>query len=195
MPRSGFYHDSDIYIGSLLRTLITAKPKANLLELGTGIGLSLAWMIDGMDKESQLTTIDNDPELIAIANEFFGSDKRVDIVCADGSEWIKAYHGDQFDLIFADAWPGKYSDLEEVLALVSNGGFYVIDDMSTQPNWPQGHQSKVDDLIKKLESRKDFTLTKMNWSTGIIICSKEPPDSIQATSLTISNIFKTINYK
>jgi predicted O-methyltransferase YrrM len=37
-------------------------------------------------------------------------------------------------LIFADAWPGKYSDLEKALKLVKPGGFYIIDDMLTQPN-------------------------------------------------------------
>jgi predicted O-methyltransferase YrrM len=56
---------SDIYIGTLLKTLITSKPNSNLLELGTGIGLPLPWMIDGMDSTSKLTTVDNDPELIS----------------------------------------------------------------------------------------------------------------------------------
>ena len=72
-------------------------------------------------------------------------------------------------MVFADAWPGKYSEIAEVLALVKIGGFYVIDDMSTQPNWPNGHQQKVDTLIAYLEERTDFNLTKINWSTGIII--------------------------
>ena len=56
----GFSMPSDLYIGNLLKTLITSKPHSNLLELGTGIGLSLSWMVDGMDSKSMLTTIDND---------------------------------------------------------------------------------------------------------------------------------------
>jgi predicted O-methyltransferase YrrM len=84
----GFSMPSDIYVGTLLKTLITSKPKSNILELGTGIGLSLSWMIDGLDSESRLTTVDNNSELIKIANEFFGTDSRVEIVCQDGSEWI-----------------------------------------------------------------------------------------------------------
>ena len=44
-----FSMPSDYYVGSLLKTLIASKPKSRLLELGTGIGLSLSWMIDGMD--------------------------------------------------------------------------------------------------------------------------------------------------
>ena len=169
----GFTMPSDLYIGSLLKTLITSKPNSNILELGTGIGLSLSWMVDGMDSNSKLITVDNDPELTKIALNCFGHEKRVEIVCADGTEWIKNYAGDKFDLIFADAWPGKYSEINETLDLVKIGGLYIIDDMLTQPNWPDGHQELVDKLIEYLENREDFNLTKMNWSTGIIIATKK----------------------
>lgn len=169
----GFTMPSDLYIGTLLKTLITSKPKSNLLELGTGIGLSLSWMIDGMDSESKLTTVDNDPKLTQIAHNYFDEDKRVEIICVDGTEWIKNYTGDKFDLIFADAWPGKYSEIDEVLDLLKVGGFYIIDDMLVQANWPDGHQENVIRLIEYLENREDFNLTKMNWSTGIIIATKK----------------------
>ncbi|MEZ5042638.1 MAG: class I SAM-dependent methyltransferase [Saprospiraceae bacterium] len=169
----GFTMPSDPYIGTLLKTLITTKPKANLLELGTGIGLSLSWMIDGMDAASKLTTVDNDPALTAIAQHYFGENENVDIVCLDGTTWIKNYAGPPFDLVFADAWPGKYSEIEAILALIKVGGFYVIDDMSARSDWPVGHQAKVDQLIDYLENRADFNLTKMNWSTGIIIAVRK----------------------
>ena len=169
----GFTMPSDLYIGTLLKTLITSKPEANILELGTGIGLSLFWMIDGMDADARLITVDNDPELTQIAESHFGNDERVQIICQDGAEWIKSYTGEKFDLVFADAWPGKYSQIDEVLDLIKVGGFYVIDDMLAQPNWPEGHQEKVYELIEYLENRNDFNLTKMNWSTGIIIAVKK----------------------
>ncbi|WP_299222312.1 class I SAM-dependent methyltransferase [uncultured Aquimarina sp.] len=169
----GFTMSSDLYVGALLKTLISSKPKSNILELGTGIGLSLSWMIDGMDSESTLITIDNDPALISIAQDFFGNDRRVSIVCEDGTKWLRAYKGKKFDLVFADAWPGKYSEIDEVLELIRIGGFYVVDDMNTQENWPDGHQKNVDQLIGYLEGREDIFLTKMNWSTGVIIAVKK----------------------
>ena len=168
----GFTMPSDLYIGTLLKTLLSSKPNGRFLELGTGIGLSLSWMMDGMDEGSKLITIDNNPELIAIAKQYFGEDERVEIVCEDGSKWIKEYDGEKFDLIFADAWPGKYSETEEVLNFIKVGGYYIIDDMTAQPNWPDGHDKNVAELIKYLEEREDFTLTKMRWSTGIIIAVK-----------------------
>ena len=169
----GFNMPSDIYIGTLLKTLISSKPGAHVLELGTGIGLSLAWMIDGMDQNSRLITIDNNRELIAIAQHYFGKYKRVKILCEDGSTWIKGYKGAKFDLVFADAWPGKYSEIDEILEMINIGGFYVIDDMKPQPNWPEGHDEKAEGLVAYLESRNDLSLTKMNWSTGVIVAVRK----------------------
>tara|TARA_R110002167_G_scaffold54785_3_gene156040 strand:- start:86 stop:667 length:582 start_codon:yes stop_codon:yes gene_type:complete len=165
----GFTMPSDLYIGTLLKTLISSKPKGNFLELGTGIGLSLSWMVDGMDADSTLTTVDNDPLLTEIAHTYFGTDDRVQIVCQDGSKWIDNYKGELFDLIFADAWPGKYSEIDKILNMVKVGGFYIVDDMTAQPNWPEGHDTNVDRLVSYLEDRPDFNLTKLNWSTGLII--------------------------
>jgi predicted O-methyltransferase YrrM len=169
----GFTMPSDMYIGTLLKTLISSKPGAHVLELGTGIGLSLSWMIDGMDENSRLITVDNDPELISIAKGYFGKDERVQIICDDGSEWIKNYQGDAFDLIFADAWPGKYSEIDEVIELLKVGGFYIIDDMTVQSNWPDGHDKNVNRLVAYLEDRTDINLTKMNWSTGLVLAVKK----------------------
>lgn len=167
-----FTMPSDLYIGNLLRTLVATKPNSKFLEIGTGIGLSLSWMIDGMDNNSNLITIDNDPKLIEIVKFFFDNDKRVEIICTDGSKWIKNYKEGKFDLIFADTWPGKYTEIDETLDLLKIGGLYVIDDMNPQANWPEDHPNKVNTLINYLDSREDLHITKLNWSTGIIIATK-----------------------
>jgi len=169
----GFTMNSDLYIGSLLKTLATAKPQANILELGTGVGLTLSWMLAGMDTQSYITSIDNDPQLIELVQRYLGDDPRLTLICTDGADWIQQYQGEPFDLVFADAWPGKYSELEEILALIRTGGLYVIDDMQPQPNWPDGHQDKADKLIAYLKKRADFHLTQLDWSTGVIIAAKK----------------------
>jgi len=168
----GFTMPSDLYIGSFLKTLMVSKPSGRFLEIGTGIGLSLSWMIDGMDADSFLISIDNDQQLTAIAENYFGDDQRVELICENGTEWINGYTGEKFDLIFADAWPGKYSEIDEVLDLIKVGGFYIVDDMTKQPNWPEGHEENVKSLVAYLEKREDLTLTKLNWSTGVIMAVK-----------------------
>ncbi len=168
----GFTMPSDERAGSLLRTLVATKPNGHFLELGTGMGLSLSWMVDGIDSGSQVVSIDNDQSLIDLVSLEFEQDTNVTLTCVDGAEWIRNYSGPAFDLIFADAWPGKYELLEETLEMVKPGGLYIIDDMCEQPNWPEGYADKADKLSKHLLSRTDFTITQLNWSTGIFICVK-----------------------
>lgn len=169
---SGFDMASDGKAGSLLRTLVASKPQGRFLELGTGIGASLCWMLDGMDSESSIVSVDNNQDLISFSEQLFGDDPRLELVREDGAEWINNYHGLEFDLIFADAWPGKYSCLEETLALIKPGGFYVIDDMLPQPNWPDGHAEKAEKLTDHLAARTDLILSMIEWSTGIIVATK-----------------------
>lgn len=163
---------SDLYIGPFLKTLVGSKRNGNFLELGTGMSLSLIWLVDGMEQSSKITSVDYDQQLTDIANKFFEDDSRVDIVCQDGSEWVLANLGQKYDLIFADTWAGKYTEIDEVLEMLKVGGIYVIDDMNEQPNWPEGHAKKAGNLISYLENREDLNIVKMNWSTGVIMATK-----------------------
>jgi predicted O-methyltransferase YrrM len=170
---NGFTMPSDILTCSLLRTLAASKPAGKFLELGTGTGLSTSWILDGMDSRSTIISLDNDETLLKIAQTSLGHDKRLNLVCADGEEWVKANIGQKFDYIFADTWHGKYLLVDEVLDMVDKGGFYIVDDMLPQLNWPEGHQEKAIDFIKYLENRTDLFVTKQHWATGIIIAVKK----------------------
>lgn len=170
---SGFTMASDIKTCSLLRTLAASKPGSELLELGTGTGLSTSWILDGMDNLSTLVSIDNDQSLLDIAERFLGNDKRLSLVNTDGGEWIQANRHLKFDYIFADTWHGKYLLLDETLDMLKKGGLYIIDDMIPQPNWPEGHHEKATKLLQYLDSRNDLLLTKQVWATGIVIAVKK----------------------
>lgn len=170
---SGFTMASDPHTCSLLRSLAASKPYGSFLELGTGTGLSTSWILDGMDRESILISIDNAAEYLDIAKQFLSDDKRLKLVLADGEEWLKENRRRKFDFIFADTWHGKYLMLEETLAMLNKGGIYIIDDMLPQPNWPEGHPEKATQLIKDLEAREDLILTKLVWASGIIIAVKK----------------------
>ena len=170
---SGFTMPSEVLTCSLLKTLAASKPGGKFLELGTGTGLSTTWILDGMDDDSKLVSIDNDETLLAIAKENLGVDRRLQLICTDGGEWIKQNAGQKFSFIFADTWPGKYLLLDEVLEMVEKGGIYIIDDMLPQQNWPTGHTEKATKLIDDLDTRDDIILTKMGWATGIVIITKK----------------------
>src|SRR5678815_1601457 len=81
--RLGFSMNADTQAASLLRTLAATKPGGRFLELGTGTGLSTAWILAGMDKQATLVSVDNDADCLAIAREFLGTDSRLQLVCQD----------------------------------------------------------------------------------------------------------------
>lgn len=169
---SGFTMASEPLTGSLLRTLAASKPAGRFLELGSGTGLSTAWLLDGMDSESHLTTVDNDEGVLSILRRHLGADLRLSVICADADEFLQSLHGRQFDFIFADTWSGKYRLLEEALNVLAPAGLYVIDDMLPQPNWPEGHAEKVADIIGTLEQLKTFRVTKLSWASGVVLVTK-----------------------
>jgi predicted O-methyltransferase YrrM len=170
---SGFSMASDVLTCSLLRTLAASKPAGKMLELGTGTGLSTSWILDGMDEQSSLISVDNDPVFLNIADNFLKDDHRLQLITADGGQWVEANRHKKFDYIFADTWHGKYLMLDEVLAMLNPGALYIIDDMLPQPNWPEGHQEKAVKLVNDLAAKPDLLLTKQVWATGIIIAVKK----------------------
>ncbi|MET1057605.1 MAG: class I SAM-dependent methyltransferase [Pedobacter sp.] len=167
-----FKMPSDLKTGSLLRTLSASKPSGHFLDIGTGTGLSLAWIAEGANETSRIISIDINSEFQQVAAEAFAEDQRITIVCADGNEWLTFYDGAQFDLIFADAMPGKFDVLDQTLSLVKVGGYYLIDDLLPQPNWPEGHPQRVEVLLETLKQRSDFVQTTLNWSTGLMLFTR-----------------------
>ncbi|MEL6385671.1 MAG: class I SAM-dependent methyltransferase [Cyanobacteria bacterium J06626_18] len=168
----GFDKASESKTGALLKVLAAAKPGGNFLEIGTGTGVSAAWILQGMDDRSTLISIDTDASVVAVANRFLGTDKRVSFICQDAVQWLQANPSSQFDFIFADALPGKFVELDLALAVLKRGGLYIIDDLSPQENWPADHASKVLTLISAIESRSDLKSVRMVWASGLMVAVK-----------------------
>jgi len=165
----GFAMASASMTGALLKTLAASKPAGRLLELGTGTGVSTAWLLAGMDRDSTLVTVDNDAAAQRIARRHLDSDPRIDLRIADGVEWLEQDPEPRFDLIFADAWPGKFERLELALGLLNRGGIYIIDDLLPQDSWPDGHAPRVPKLIDRIEAMPGFTSVRMAWASGLLL--------------------------
>ena len=166
---SGFSMASEPKVGAFLAALAATKPGGRLLELGTGTGHGSAWLSSGMDPTARLDTVDTDASVVAIARRHLGSDARITFHVMDGGEFITQAPRAQFDLIYADAWPGKFSHLDEALALLKPGGMYVIDDLLPQSNWPEGHAPKVPALIDDIERRAEFVTVRLAWASGLMM--------------------------
>jgi predicted O-methyltransferase YrrM len=170
--RLGFDMPSELNTGQLLKTLAASKRNGRLLEIGTGTGLSTAWLLMGMNHQSTLVSLDSDPEVQQIARNHLGQDPRVDFICTDGELWLNDNQDQTFDMIFADAWPGKFAQLDKALNLLALGGIYIIDDLLPQANWPEGHAPKVPALMEAIEAKKQFTSVRMSWASGLMLVTR-----------------------
>jgi predicted O-methyltransferase YrrM len=119
-----------------------------------------------MDAASRLVSVDNDDRVQRVARAELGADPRVTFHLEDGGAFL-GHCRDSFDLIFADAWTGKFSHLSEALDRVAAGGIYVIDDLLPQPNWPPDHESNVAALVERLCELEEFEWSWLEWSTGV----------------------------
>ena len=160
---------SEAKVGALLAALAASKPSGRFLELGTGTGHGTAWLLSGMDGASTLDTVDTDESVVEVAQRHLGADGRVRFHVMDAAEFLREAEPAQFDLIYADAWPGKFAHLDAALALLRPGGVYVIDDLLPQANWPEGHAPKVPELIDAIERRPEFTTVKLAWASGLML--------------------------
>jgi predicted O-methyltransferase YrrM len=165
----GFAMASEPKVGALLAALAASKPGGRLLELGTGTGHGTAWLLSGMDPGARLDSVDTDHAVVNVARKHLGSDTRVTFHVMNGAEFIRSAPRMRFDLIYADAWPGKFTELDEALALLRPGGIYVIDDLLPQSNWPPDHGAKVRALIDTLEGRADVVSTRLAWASGVML--------------------------
>jgi len=169
----GFTMSCDGRTGALLRLLAATKPGGRLLELGTGTGAGSCWLLDGMDRNARLITVDNDPTLLHAARSVLGEDPRFEPVEMDGEQFLAGQAPASFDLIFADAWPGKFSRLEQTIELLKPGGIYLVDDLLPQPNWPKdGHEEKVTLLCMALEAHAELRTVTLPFSTGLMLCTR-----------------------
>ncbi|GAA4706816.1 putative O-methyltransferase YrrM [Promicromonospora umidemergens] len=172
--RVGFRMSCEDLTGTLLATLVASKPRGRFLEIGTGVGAGVAWMLSGMDAGASLTTIEINPLFHTAAAVTFVDDPRVEFVCADAGEWLREYDGDPFDLAFVDWRPGKFDQLDTLIDLLTPGGLYVVDDLLPQDTWPADHPERVDQFWAGWP-RADMVATPMGWASGLLVAAKTSP--------------------
>ncbi|MBX9839980.1 MAG: class I SAM-dependent methyltransferase [Silvanigrellaceae bacterium] len=165
----GFDMASRPETGALLRVLAASKPNGRFLEIGTGTGLGTAWLLEGMDKNSKLISIECDKNVQSVAKEAFLNDDRLELIYDNGSDFLKNQIPNSYDMIFADAYPGKYEFLNETLNLLKPGGVYIVDDMLPQADWPKDHYPLAKGVLENLKNLKNVVSVGLNWSSGLII--------------------------
>jgi predicted O-methyltransferase YrrM len=120
--------------GALLAVLAASRPGSRIAELGTGLGAGAAWLLQGMDAESRLVTVEADEGRAREAQTLLGSDPRIELLTGRAEDLLPSRG--PFDLVFVDSGfsrelhTGEAADF--LLDMVVTGGLLVLDDLTPE---------------------------------------------------------------
>ncbi|HMF55209.1 MAG TPA: O-methyltransferase [Pyrinomonadaceae bacterium] len=123
---------ADREVALFLEITARAIRARNALEIGMAIGYSVIHLLQGMDEDGLVVTIEPSDEMIARAQDYFsraGVSGRVRIERGKALEVIPRLN-DTFDLVYIDAMKEEYTDyLEKTLPLLRIGGVVIVDNV------------------------------------------------------------------
>ncbi|WP_236045513.1 O-methyltransferase [Paractinoplanes ovalisporus] len=169
--RAGWRLSSESMTGRLLRTLAATKPGGRFLEVGAGIGVGSAWLLDGMDETSALTTLEVAPNVAAVCRDLLKHDSRVTVVTTDAGAWLEAYDGEPFDFAFVDTTVTKFDRRDLVLRHLRDGALFVADDLLPQEKWTEAHHPRVERFRREIMEEPDLVPTLVDWASGLVIAA------------------------
>ena len=166
---AGFTFSSEPAVGALLSCLAASVPTdGRILELGTGAGCGLAWLIHGLGERSdvEVETIDLDDALQAQTRS------------ARWPPYVRFRLGDavtllpalgMFDLIFADAPGGKTTGLGQTIAALRPGGTLMVDDMDVARHEDADLRHALTEVRRHLLTDERLVCSELAFSSGVIM--------------------------
>ncbi|MBU6347408.1 MAG: O-methyltransferase [Actinomycetales bacterium] len=118
--------------GSLLRLLAAAIDARNVVEIGTGAGISALWLLEGMNAYGVLTSVDSEAEHQIIAKDAIAeagiNPKRVRLINGRASEVLDRLTEYAYDIVLISGKPVELeSNIESAMTLLREGGLLIID--------------------------------------------------------------------
>ena len=169
---AGFGLSCEPGIGRLLATLAAAVPaRGRILELGTGAGVGLAWLLDGLGPRADVAvlSVESDPAMSGLARAEDWPDF-VTLVEGDGAAEVRRQG--VFDLVFADAPGGKLEGLDDTVACLTPGGVLVVDDMDPALHLEDGYGEPLARVRDEIMGDPRLVAAELAFSTWAIVATR-----------------------
>ncbi|KPV43188.1 O-methyltransferase [Alicyclobacillus ferrooxydans] len=135
----GFENSCLDEFGQLLHLLAGHIQSGKVAEIGTGCGVSTAWIASATSLD--VYTVDNDEERAIETRKLFVEHPNVHQIVGD---WERILHEGPFRLVFVDAKPAKLEGIDKVVNATEVGGLIVIDDLTPVEFWTEEWKRKPD---------------------------------------------------
>jgi predicted O-methyltransferase YrrM len=136
--------------GAVLRLLAQVLSARNVVEVGTGAGVSGLWLLAGMRPDGVLTTVDTEPEHQRASRQAFAeagiATTRYRLINGTAAEVLPRLTDGGYDLVFVDADKTSYGTYhEQAVRLLRPGGVVAFDNVL----W---HNRAADNNIRDAET-------------------------------------------
>ena len=168
----GFEHSCERGVGDVIAVLAAATPpNGRILELGTGLGVGLAWILSGLGARTdvEVVSIERDAERVLSVAEI-DLPAHASIVAGDIEALLPTLG--QFDLIFADAEAGKWTGLDLTIAALVPRALLLVDDMEISRYDSSHDRSSVEVVREALMTDPRLVAVELNVGSGMILASR-----------------------
>jgi predicted O-methyltransferase YrrM len=169
--------------GSILRTLAAAIAAQNVVEIGTGAGVSALWLLDGMHPDGVLTSVDIEAEHQLIAKDAISQSgihqNRVRLINGRADEVLDRLTPAAYDLVLIAGKPVDLADhIARATVLLRTGGLLVIDralwnDKLADPAQRDPDTVAVRVAIEAMASNEEFLASLLPVGGGLLVAVKQ----------------------
>jgi predicted O-methyltransferase YrrM len=170
--------------GAALRFLAAVLNARNVVEIGTGCGVSGLWLIRGMRPDGVLTSVDIEAEHQRLAKLAFNEagipHQRLRLISGAALEVLPRLTENHYDLVFADGDKQEYPHyLEQARRLLRPGGVVAFDnslwhDKVADPSVRDSETLAIRDMLSAVSDDDDFVAVLLPVGDGLLAAQKRP---------------------
>ena len=169
--------------GAALRFVAALIGARNVVEIGTGCGISGVWLMRGMQPDGVLTSVDLEAEhqrlaKLAYAEAGFAS-QRARLIPGAALEVLPRLTDGHYDLVFCDGDKQEYPQyLEQALRLLRPGGVVAFDnslwhDRVADPSQRDADTVAIRETLATVAEDEGFVQVLLPVGDGLLLAQKK----------------------
>lgn len=168
--------------GATLRFVAALLDARNVVEIGTGCGVSGVWMMRGMRSDGVLTSVDLEAEHQRMAKEAFSeagiAAQRVRLIPGAALEVLPRLTDEHYDLVFCDGDKQEYPQyLEQAVRLLRPGGVVAFDnslwhDRVADPAVRDTETTAIRETLRQVNEHEDLLCVLLPVGDGLLLAQK-----------------------
>jgi predicted O-methyltransferase YrrM len=170
--------------GAALRFVAALLGARNVVEIGTGCGVSGVWLLRGMQPDGVLTSVDLETEHQRLAKQAYAdagfASQRTRLIPGAALEVLPRLTGGHYDLVFCDGDKQEYPQyLEQALRLLRPGGVVAFDnslwhDRVADPSQRDADTVSIRETLATIAEDDAFVQVLLPVGDGLLLAQKKP---------------------